>query len=196
MTMSNGTQDKTLLYTPRKTSTEIKPDAPEGEWEFVIPKGKCLVKTTQAGDPRLIIPHKLVSASTEGNEGFAGAEVNQAIIIFDDNDAEKVKGANMFKRRCRSMCEAVGLDFGEVYPTELRGIRGEFDSFFAALEGKKGTCWTVNSTRKMASNEEVTDTEIRYSAPGAGLRPRAVEGGDDDERPGSRKPAGKKGGRR
>jgi hypothetical protein len=196
MNMANGTQqDKTLLYTPRKTSTEIKPDAPEGEWEFSIPKGQCKVMVTQNGDPRLIIAHKLDTASTEGNEGFQGAVVNQSIIIFDDNDASRVKGANMMKRRLRALCEAVGLDFGEVYPAELSGRKGEFDSLFASLEGKRGTCWTVNKSRAMASGEDVTDTEIQYSAPGAGLRAKPVEGDDSDDRPG-RKPSGKKGGRR
>jgi hypothetical protein len=196
MTMSNGTtQDKTLLYKPRKTSTEIKPDAPEGEWEFSVPRGQCKMIVTQNGDPRLIIPHQLDTAATEGNEGFQKAIVNQSIIIFDDNDAERIKGANMMKRRLRALCEAVGLDFGEVYPAELTGRKGEFDGLFQSLEGKKGTCWTVNKTRKMSSNEEVTDTEIQYSAPGAGLRAKPVESDDSDDRPGSRK-AAKKGGRR
>jgi hypothetical protein len=202
MAMANGTatqQEKKLQFKPRKTSTEIQPDAPEGEWTFLIPKGKCKGLVTQKGDPRLIIPHKLVEAADEKNEAHQGSEVNQSIIIFDDEDAEKRRGANMMKGRLRSLCEAVDVDFAEVYPTELTGNMSDFDGLFAALEGKKGTCWTVHTRRQGGNGDDVVDTEIRYSKPGAGLVTKDVEDDDEEaERPGAsaRKAPAKKGGRR
>jgi hypothetical protein len=197
MAMANGTatQEKKLQFKPRKTSTEIQPDAPEGEWEFLIPKGKCKVLVTQAGDPRLIIPHKLEKAADEKNEAHQGSEVNQAVIIFDDEDAEKRRGANMMKGRLRALCEAVDVDFGEVYPTDV-GDASAFDPLFRALEGKRGTCWTVHTTRVAGSGETVTDTEIRYRKPGAGLVTKGADDDEGSERPGSKKAPAKKGGRR
>lgn len=186
MNMANGTTshggEKKLAWSPRKTSTEIKPDAPEGEWEAQIPKGKCKVTVTQKGDPRLVIPFKLVTANDEKNEAHQGAEVSFSVIIFDDEDPEKRRGANMMKTRLRNLCIACDVDFGEVYPTEVTEP-SDFDILFGALEGKKLTIWTVNTKRRNEqTGEEQTDTEIRFSKPGAGL---VTKGADDeaDERP-------------
>lgn len=186
MNMANGTQTTggKIQFKPRKTSTEIVPDAPEGEWEFLIPKGKCKVVVTQKGDPRLIIPHKLEKAAEEKNETFNGSEVTQAVIVFDDEDNEKRRGANMMKGRLRALCEAVDVDFGETYPTEVEKVE-DFDPLFRALEGKRGTCWTVHTTRTAESGELITDTEIRYKKPGAGLVTKGAD--DDDDKPGKGK---------
>jgi hypothetical protein len=195
MVMANGTQtqEKKLQFKPRKSSTEIQPDAPEGEWESLIPKGKCKVLVTQKGDPRLIIPFKLEKAEDEKNEPFQGSEVSMSIIIFDDADPEKRRGANMMKGRLRALCEAADLDFGEVYPTEVNDA-SDFDPLFRALEGKRLTVWTVHTKRTAESGEEVTDTEVRFKKPGAGLVTKGASD-DDDERPG-KKASAKKGARR
>jgi hypothetical protein len=187
---SATTSEKKIQFKPRKTSTEVQPDAPEGEWEALIPKGKCKVLVTQNGDPRLIIPHKLIKAEDEKNASHQGSEVNQAIIIFDDEDPEKRRGANMMKLRLRALCEAADVDFGQVYPSEVTEA-ADFDPLFGALEGKKVTCWTVHTKRTAQSGEEVTDTEIRYKKPGAGLVNRD-DSEDSDERPGKKKAAGKR----
>lgn len=190
--MANGqtTTEKKIQFKPRKTSTEIQPDAPEGEWEAMIPKGKCKVLVTQNGDPRLIIPHKLLKAEDEKNVSHQGAEVNQSVIIFDDEDPEKRRGANMMKGRLRALCEAVDVEFADVYPDEVSDA-SDFDKLFAALEGKKLTIWTVHTKRQAQSGEEVTDTEIRYKKPGAGLVTKGAGGDEDDDRPGKKKPAAK-----
>jgi hypothetical protein len=191
MTMANGTQtqDKRLQFKPRKSSKENIPDAPEGGWKFLIPKGKCKVTVTANGDPRLLITHKLVEALDEKNESHQGSEVTQSVIIFDDEDNEKRRGANMMKDRLRAMCEALEVDFGDVYPEEINSA-DDFIPLFKAIEGQSGTCWTVHTSRQNASNETVTDTEIRYKEPGKGLVTKGADS-DDDDRPGKKGSGGK-----
>ena len=156
MTMANGTatQEKKLAFKPRKTSTEIQPDAPEGEWQARIPKGKCKCLVTQKGDPRLIIPFKLEKAEDEKNESHEGSEVSLSIIVFDDEDPAKRRGANMMKSRLRALCEAVDVDWTEVYPTEVNDT-SDFDALFSALEGKTLTVWTIHTKR---ANEQTGET--------------------------------------
>lgn len=185
----NGTQEAKLQFKPRKTSSETRPDAPEGEWEAMIPKGKCKVLKTQAGDPRLIIPFKLVKAADEKNESFNGSEVSLSVIIFDDEDSTRIKAANMMKGRLRAACEWADADFAEVYPTEVSSGE-DFAPLFQALEGHKGTVWTVHTTRQAESGETITDTEVRFKKPGAGLVTKGADDDDNEDRPG-RKPAGK-----
>jgi hypothetical protein len=196
MNMANGTQtqDKRIQFKPRKTSTEIIPDAPEGEWEFLIPKGKCKVTVTQKGDPRILVPHKLEKAADEKNEAFQGSEVQFSAIVFDDGDPEKRRGANMMKGRLRALCESVDVEFADLYPTEVNEAE-DFDPLLRALEGKRGTCWTVHTKREAASGEMITETEIRYSKPGAGLVTKGADS-DDDDRPSAKKGNAKKPGRR
>ena len=175
---TQNSKDKKRSWKPRKTSTEIKPDAPDDEWEDPIPKGKCKVLVTQKGDPRLVIPFKLVTANDEKNESHQGSEVSVSIIIFDDEDPEKRRGANMMKTRLRNLCNALDVDFGEVYPTEVNSEE-DFDPLFAAIEGQKLTVWTVNSKRiNESTGEEQTDTDVRFSKPGSGL---ATKGKDDED---------------
>jgi hypothetical protein len=199
MNMANGTQthgngrggEKKLAFKPRKTSTEIKPDAPEGEWEALIPKGKCKMLVTKNGDPRLIIPFKLEHAADEKNESFQGSEVAHSIIIFDEDDATKRRGANMMKQRLRALCNALDIDVGHVYPEEVSSEE-DFRPLFDALEGSKLTIWTTHSKRLAESGEEITDTEVRFSKPGSGLVTKGND--DDDDHASSRK--GKKGSKR
>jgi hypothetical protein len=189
MPMANGTatqQEGKLRFKPRKTSTEQIPDAPEGEWEALIPKGKCKFTVTQNGDPRIIIPFKLVKAEDEKNETYQNSEVNLQVIIFDDEDNEKRRAANMSKGRLRALCEACDIVFGDVYPSEV-STEHDFDKLFAAVEGKKVQVWTVHTTYTNQSNETVQQTEIRFKEPGAGLVTKGVEADDDDGRPGKAK---------
>ena len=179
--------DKKLQFKPRKSSTENIPDAPEGEWEALIPKGKCKVTVTQKLDPRLIIPFKLEKAEDEKNETFLGSEVSMSVIIFDDSDNEKRRGANMMKDRLRNLCNACDVDFGDVYPTDIESEE-DFKPLFSALEGKRLTIWTIHTTRQNDSGETITDTEIRFKKPGSGLVTKGADA-DDDDKPGKKKAA-------
>ena len=185
--------EKVLQFKPRKSSHENIPDAPEGEWEARIPKGLCKVMVTQKGDPRLIIPFKLEKAADEKNVTYQGSQVQMSVIIFDDEDNEKRRGANMMKDRLRNLCNAIDVDFKEVYPEEIKDA-GDFAALFHAIEGKTLTIWTQHSSRTTESGEVLVDTEIRFKKPGAGLVIKGTEKDDDDDRPGRGK--GKANGKR
>lgn len=203
--MSNGTtQQQTagrMKFKPRTSSLENHPDAPEGGWEFTIPKGKVRFSTTQKGDPQLVIPHKLTVAKEDKNESFQGTEVQQRIIFFDESTGEGKRNSNMQRDRLRQLCTAVGVEFADVYPTNIeddstpsRPLPSCFKPLADALEGTSGECWTVHRTSAMGNGETRTNTNINYKEPGAGLVTRGEES-DDDDRP-SKKAAAKKGGKR
>ena len=198
---SNGmaTQESRIKFKPRTTTHEIQPDAPEGEWQARILKGKSKALVTQKGDPRLIMQLKLEKAEDEKNEKFQGAEVSFSVIFFDDDDPERKRACNLMKGRLRGLCEAVDVEYADVYPTDIRDDHPDkvfgFRKLFDALEGKTLHLWTRHNRRAQESGEEVVDTEIAFRAPGAGLVTKAVEGGDED-RPGRNKKAAGKGGRR
>src|SRR5208282_839039 len=129
-TMPSTTQEKKLSFKPRSSSAETRPDAPEGHWDFTIPKGGIKITKTQKEDPQISIQHKLTKAHDDKNEGFQGGVVTQRIIFFDDSDSTKVRGANAQKTRLRSLCEMVDVDYGEVYPTEIK----DEDSFLPLIK--------------------------------------------------------------
>lgn len=181
-----------LKFKARKTSSE-NTYVPQGEWEALIPKGKCRVSETGNGDPKLIIPFKLLTAAEEANEGHQGAEVPMSVVIFDDvSDPTKQRGANMMKDRLRGLCNAIDVDFGDVYPAEMdpehKDGFGGCGRLFNAIEGKKLTIWTVHSSRDN-NGETITDVEIRFKKPGSGLVTKAAEGGEED-RPAKRAASG------
>jgi hypothetical protein len=93
----------------------------------------------------------------------------------------------------RGLCEALDIDFGDVYPEELDSI-DDLTPLIEAIEGKSVTIWTVHRKSVMASGEEMVNVDIRFKAPGTGLVTKG-DTEDDDERRGKGKGA-KKGGRR
>lgn len=191
MNMANGTttQDRKLSWKPRKSSKDVLPDAPVGEWEASVLK-KCKVTVTQKGDPRILIPFRLDKAMEEENEKYQGATVTLAIIFFDEEDSEKVRGSNMMKGRLRALCEALDVNYDEVYPENIESEE-DFRPLFDAIEGKKGfTLWTVHNKRTLESGEEVLDTEVRFSKPGR-AQPQHADA-EDEPRGGKGKGAGKR----
>jgi hypothetical protein len=186
---------KVIQFKQRTSSARDLPEIPDGGWEFQIPKGGCKALESSKGDPRILIPHKLIEAHEDDNKTFVNAVATQGLSFPDDADPTRVKGGNFTRRTLRNLCEAVGVSYADVYPTEIKDSTS-FDELFNALEGKKGTCWTRTRTSTMASGEPITNTDILYKEPQKGLVDR--DGGDeeDDDRPGRRGGAGKKNGRR
>ena len=163
--------EKKGTFRRRRVSAEIVRDVPEGEWKFLISKGTCRVTVTQAGDPRLLIPFQI--EKIDENDGTLRGQVTLSVIVFDDEDSEKRHAANMMKSRLRGLCEAVNVDLAVSYPTEVSEA-SDFDPLFRALEGKRGTCWTVHRKLQAQSGETITDVEARFSKPArqsTGLEP-------------------------
>jgi hypothetical protein len=193
--MANGAQAQKIQFKPRKTVTEIQPDAPEGEWEVTIPKGRSKIFATapeKGGDPGINWEFKLLKAEDEKNESFQGSTINQRTTFYDQSDSARRKAANMQLQWMRGLCEACDVDFSEVYPESLESS-DDLSPLIDALEGKSLTIWTVHRKSTTASGEEMLNVDIRFKKPGAGLVSK-TEDDDDNDRPG-KKPA-KKGGRR
>lgn len=195
MQMANGTAEPRLSFKPRKTTTEIRPDAPDGEWEFKIPKGKSKVKVTQKGDPMIVIGLKLVKAMDEKNEAHQGSEITFSFIVYDAEDAEKRRAANMHNARLLAFADNVDIDLTKCWPKELTGSVDDFQEFFDEIEGKSGTCWTKNGMERQQNGEETNRTEVLFKDPNksglAGQKALASADSDDDDRPGKKNGNGK-----
>jgi hypothetical protein len=195
MTMANGTstqQDKKLNIRPTRISKELRPDAPEGEWKFSIPRSKSKIRSTRNGDPMLVVAIKLDKAEDEKNESFQGSEVSTMIVFFPGDDASKRRAANMTLLRLRSLCDAIEVDFDEV-PDEI--TERSLGEFLSTIEGKRGTCWTKHSMREdPQSGEQMTNVDVLFKDPNkSGLRTSAAGADDEDE---DETPRAKKSGKR
>lgn len=190
MAMANGTQQR-LTLKPRKTVTTIQPDAPEGKWEALIPKGKCKIVQTAAekgGDPGVMLVFKLQEADDEKNRSFQNSELFQRVYFYGADDADHRRAANMNLQFMRGLCEATDLDFADIYPTEISEDGHELQELIEALEGKSVTIWTVHRKSKAGNGEEMINVDIRFKEPGAGLVSND-NAGDEEERPGKTKKA-------
>lgn len=169
---------------------EIAPDAPAGEWEVSIPRGKCKVQPTKEDHyPMLIVPIRLdkTDETDEVYEKALGAELSAMIVFFGD---EKARAARMSKLRLRQLCEAADVDL-DVVPKELEDPENDLEPLIRALEGKKFTAWTVLQTRK--DTGEVV-TELRFQNPNKALTAAGDdddEDGDEDEPKSEREPRGR-----
>lgn len=198
MTMANGAAAQKIQFKPRKTVTEIQPDAPEGQWDVLIPKGRSKISATapeKGGDPVITWEFKLEKADDEKNESFQGSTINQRSTFYDQADSARRKAANMQLTWIRGLCEACEVEFSEVYPEELNDA-DDLTPLVDALEGKRLTIWTVHRKSTTASGEEMLNVDIRFKKPGAGLVSKTADD-DNEDRPGNKgKGAKSKTGRR
>lgn len=175
---ASQTQQKRMDYKRVKFDVnEIAPDAPAGEWEVSIPRGKCKVQPTKEDKyPMLIVPIRLDGTSEEDEvfQKALGAELSAMIVFFGD---EKARAARMSKLRLRQLCEAADVDL-DVVPKELEDPENDLEPLIRALEGKKFTAWTVLQTRK--DTGEVV-TELRFQNPTKALAGATDDDDDEDE---------------
>lgn len=192
-TQRQSSSEKKMQY--RKVSFdvhEIAPDAPEGEWQVSIPRGKCKVQPTKEDHyPMLIVPVRLDGTEEDGEEfeKALGVELSSMIVFFGD---EKARAARLSKLRLRQLCEAADVDL-DVIPKELEDPENDLEPLIRALEGKKFTAWTVLRTRK--DTGEVV-SELSFQNPNKPLTSNDADDEDDDEeeddRPSRKKRASKK----
>lgn len=198
MPAKQQTQDKKMAYARVSFDVnEIAPDAPAGEWQVSIPRGKCKVQPTKENRfPMVIVPIRLDSTEDDNDEALQkalGAELS-VFLVFG---GKTPRGERMGKLRIRQLCEAADVDL-DIIPKDLgEDPDSELEPLIRALEGKKFTAWTRLQTRK--DTGEVT-TEVLFQDPNKMLS--SAKGGDDDdddnddedenERPkGKARPAGK-----
>jgi hypothetical protein len=193
---SNG---KKLTYKPTKGSGDLRPGLPAGQWidSEIAPAAKFTPGQTKAGDPMLTFPIKMGKPhedSPDENSSFKGAEHTFRIIIYSDDD-KRTGAVNFARRNFRALCEAVGADYDEVYPKQMK-TSDDWEPIIEALAGKTiENLWSTVNERQMDSGEKVLNVDLRFTAP-----PETSGGGggssdDEDEAP-ARGKAAKKGSRR
>ena len=164
---------------------EIAPDAPEGEWQVSIPRGKCKVQPTAKDHwPMLIVPIRLDSTEEEGDkyEKALGVELSTMIVFFGE-DAHP-RAINLSKVRLRQLCEQADVDL-DVIPKEIGDDpENELEPLIRALEGSKFTAWTKLDKRK-DTGEEVT--EVVFQDPSNTMSASSEDADDDDEDRSSRR---------
>ena len=195
-TSKNGS--KKMEYAPVEFDVgEIEPDAPEGEWKMMIPRGKCKVQPTREDHfPMVIIPVRL-EATEENGEDFEKA-LGTELSVFAVFGGKTPQGVRMNKVRVRQICEALDVDL-DVIPKKITD-GDDLQPFIRAIEGKKFTGWTVIKTRTDTGED---NTEVRFLNP-KGVLKRAGDddedeeegGGDEPEEKPARKGAKKKAGNR
>lgn len=190
-------QSKKMEYTPVEFDIDqIEPDAPEGEWKMMIPRGKCKVQPTKDGGfPMVVIPVRLDATEEEGDE-FEKA-LGTELTVFAVFGSKKPRGVKMNKLRIRQICEALDVDL-DVIPKKIND-GDDLQKFIRAIEGKKFTGWTVIQVRKDTGEE---NTEVRFVNPKGVLKgvsdddedAEPDEGGGDEDAPkkGARKKTAKK----
>lgn len=164
---------------------EIAPDAPAGEWQVSIPRGKCKVQPTKEDHfPMIIVPIRLDSTE-EDDEAFQkslGTELSTFLVF----GAKTPRGERMCKLRIRELCEAADVDL-DLIPKKLGDDpENELEPLIRALEGKKFTAWTKLQARK--DTGEVV-TEISFRDMNKLLTTGAGDDDDDDEDDDDDKPA-------
>jgi hypothetical protein len=188
-----ATQEKKLSFKPRTMSKTDHPDAPDGGWDAIIPKGrsKASVSTDEEKNPVANIVFKLLKADEEENESHQGSEISQRFTWYDiEGYPNRKKADNMNRGRIRGMCEAVELEFDEVYPEEVKTMK-DIEDFIEAFEGKKLKIYT--RTRTYESNgEQRNQTEVLFRDPNARVGGTAQTDDDNEDRPAARKGKGRR----
>lgn len=181
-----------LNFKKRSLIREDRPDAPEGEWDVLIPKGKCKPVMTgddKGNDPGILIQLKLEKAiNNEAGETFQGSEIPLRIYYYDKDNSEKRRGANMMLRTATALAEKTNLDLEDLYPDVIES-EADLWKIIEKIEGKRFKIWTVHSKNEF-NGETRIQVNVRFNKPGAGLVTK--EGEDDDEeseRPGAKKKA-------
>lgn len=178
---SNGHSDtKTLKYNKVKFDPNfVRPDAPEGEWEATIVRGKSKVAPVQSGnnqgDPMLSIQVRLDSAADEANEHAQGTILTKRIMFPDDsNPKTKVFVSRRSKQDYNDLCRATGTD-PDIRPVEMEDPEEDLKPLIEAVEGKSITMWTSHRKKPDGS----ISVEVNFRAPGSFNTPAG--GRDSDE---------------
>ena len=174
MATANSNQKKMEYKRVSFDVNEIAPDAPAGEWQVSIPRGKCKVQPTKEDHfPMIIVPIRLDSTEEE-DEAFQkalGTELSTFLVF----GAKTPRGERMCKLRIREICEAADVDL-DLIPKKLGDDpETELEPLIRALEGNKFTAWTKLQARK--DTGEVV-TEISFQDLNKLL---TAKGGDEDE---------------
>jgi len=184
--MANGTQTARLQFKPRSVAHKDLSKIPVGEWDTIIPKGRCKADVTpvdgsKGGDPYITIVWKLVKAVEKENDSFQGAEHTQRITYYDANDPDRRAAAAQQLRFATEFAKAHDLELSDVYPDQVtpEALEGVIEK----IEGLKGTIWTAHRTVPGKNGEEDrVYVDTRFRKPGSGLKDAKEDEAGQEER--------------
>jgi|SRR5271157_907814 len=161
---------------------DIAPDAPAGEWDVCVSRGKGKAVATKKGDPMITLYVRLEKTDEEGEEFVKalGTELRTNIIFGLTG-----RGDKMNKQRLRHMCEAADVDI-DVIPKAIRTL-DDLQPLIRALEGKKFKAWT---TIRLHSDTGEEETELQFLNP-HGTLAAPSEDEDEEASPGRKNAKGK-----
>lgn len=144
--------------------SEIKPDAPVGGWDFVIPHNQTVCKATKPKEnspkryPMVMVQVQLKRAHEEENESAEGTTLPFFITAWGE---EKARAGNASKRELQEFCKQIGLEGTGQFPhgdALAAGSFAVFDPFIEEIEGREGKCWTYHQT-----NDETGEVQTRIT---------------------------------
>jgi hypothetical protein len=171
-------------FQPMKYDVEdIKPDAHPGNYESTV--DKVQFKPTNDGRPQLILSWKLtslISSDEEDAEQSVGASVDMR-LVFDNT-----KAGNRSKQDLRTIRDQARLD-PDVIPTSI-GTAADLNELMTALKGIALPIWVTTSPRADGGGFW---TNIRLTAPFAGIAAMGDEEGEETPAPAKKKAVAAKG---
>jgi len=194
MSMANGSAQTSssskggkVSFKPVHSTPDIRPTIPTDHWhDNVMPRGRFKVTATKNEEPMLTIPIRLGTPDNDEHESYKGAEEALRIVFYADAAGDKTRSANMSKLRLRGLCEAVGVDYDEVYPASIESEEDLHD-LISALENKKiPDVWTTHRVSKMPNGEETINVDIHFKEPGSGFAGSA-KSDEEEEKPAAKK---------
>jgi hypothetical protein len=169
---------KKMQYKPVVYDVEdIAPDAPAGEWQMSIPRGKCKIQPTREDHfPMVVVPIRL--DKTEEDEEIFEKALGTELTVFLVFGGKSPRAERLSKLRVRQACELLDIDL-DIIPKKLtENAEDELQPFVRALEGKKFTGWTILRDR---SDTGETVTEVSFVNPSRALVATDSEEDDEDE---------------
>ncbi len=154
-----------LVFKRRRTVRNIGPDAPEGGWGAIIPKGSGKI-IDRNGDPGINFEVQLITAHEKANVSSQNNSLRQRITFYDPVAEPQRKGAaNQQFRFVKALCIALDADFERVYPKEIASS-DDLLPLVTAIENKPFTMWTTHRLTEY-NGEAMINVDIRFTKPDA-----------------------------
>lgn len=189
--MQNGNGNTTIRNNKRiaYNASAILPDAPEGEWQATVVRGKSKVSVTKEGEgnPMVTFNFRLDTAETEDNATYQGTTLPKYISFVADNDGSIPAFAKRnTKMDLRALSAECGFDLA-IIPDEMsldvEELKAQLAPFIDAVEGKSFTIWTKH--RDDRRNPGLKQVDVVLTRPGSsfggGASSTLARAEDEDE---------------
>jgi hypothetical protein len=168
--------EEVVSFTPVRDydAENLPPEAPEGEWEFLVEKVTIRATAQEKGGfPMLQLNVTIQDTDVEKNKSFIGTKLNDFLIFVPETH----KNARLFKQRVHAWMKACGLDFDLIprkilKPADLEPLKEAIETI--AVKG-----WTKVSVDKQTGYPRAQIVMM----PPPGSLPELYEPATDEEAP-------------